>query len=77
MRKILSLAMGFGLGTVAGAALVMLFSPVSGEQVTANLKRGWQETMAEARRASAARQAELEAQLATMRAKHTTPRLPG
>lgn len=77
MKQLVSLALGFGLGALAGAALVMLFSPVSGEQVAANLKRGWQETMEEARRASAARQAELEAELATMRAKHNPPRLPG
>jgi gas vesicle protein len=63
MRKILSLLVGFGLGMAVGAALVMLFAPTVGDQLTANLKRGWDETLADARKASAAKRAELEAQL--------------
>jgi gas vesicle protein len=63
MRKILSLLIGFGLGMAVGAALVMLFAPTAGDQLTANLKRGWDETLADARKASAAKRAELEAQL--------------
>ena len=76
MRKLTSLVIGFGLGAAVGAAMVMLFSPTSGEQLVDNIKRGYAETMAEARKASAVRRAELEAQLAQMRARNT-PRLPG
>jgi len=76
MRKILSLAVGFGLGAAIGATMVMLFAPTSGEQLVENIKRGYAETMAEARAASLVRRAELEAQLAQMRTKNT-PRLPG
>jgi gas vesicle protein len=76
MRKLTSLVIGFGLGAAIGAAMVMLFSPTSGEQLVDNIKRGYAETMAEARKASAVRRAELEAQLAQMRSKNT-PRLPG
>ncbi|MEO8607008.1 MAG: YtxH domain-containing protein [Chloroflexota bacterium] len=75
MRKLISLVMGFGLGATIGAAMVMLFSPTSGEQLVDNIKRGYAETMAEARKASAVRRAELEAQLAQMRAQNA-PRLP-
>lgn len=76
MRKLVSLALGFGLGAAIGATMVMLFSPTSGEELVENIKRGYAETMAEARQASALRRAELETQLAQMRAKNT-PRLPG
>lgn len=69
MRKLLSLLIGAGLGAAFGAALVMLFAPVSGEQLVANLKRGWDETMDEARKASEQRRLELEAQLQEMQKK--------
>ena len=77
MRKIVSLAIGFGLGAAVGAAMVMLFSPTSGEELVDNIKRGYAETMAEARKASAIRRAELESQLAQMRSNNKVPRLPG
>ena len=67
MRKILSLLLGMSLGAVVGVALVMFFAPTSGEQLIANLKAGWEETLAEARIASAARRKELEAELAAKR----------
>jgi gas vesicle protein len=76
MRKIISLMVGFSLGAAIGAAMVMLFSPTSGEQLVDNIKRGYAETMAEARKASVLRRAELEAQLAQMRM-NNAPRLPG
>jgi len=75
MRKLMSLVIGFGLGAAIGAAMVMLFSPTSGEQLVDNIKRGYAETMAEARKASAVRRAELEAELAQMRS-NNKPRLP-
>lgn len=64
MRKLTSLLLGFGLGALIGAALVMLFVPSSGDQIIAELKRGWNETLDEARKASQQRRRELEAQLA-------------
>ncbi|MBN8619617.1 MAG: YtxH domain-containing protein [Anaerolineae bacterium] len=69
MRKIFSLVVGLGLGAAVGVALVMLFAPTSGEQVVANLKRGWQETMDEARKASQQRRETLEAELAARRSR--------
>lgn len=76
MRKLVSLTLGFGLGAAIGVTMVMLFAPTSGEQLVENIKRGYAETMAEARKASAIRRAELESQLAQMRKKNTL-RLPG
>ena len=70
MRKLLSLLIGFGVGAGLGFVLVMLFAPQSGQQLTANLKRGWEETMDEARKASQQRRVELEAELAAMRARN-------
>ena len=52
MRKILSLMLGLGLGAGIGVLIVMLFAPTSGEQLVANLKAGWEETLAAARLAS-------------------------
>jgi gas vesicle protein len=63
MRKLLSFVVGFGAGAVIGAALVMLFAPLSGDQMTQRLKRGWSEALEAARDASETRRRELEAQL--------------
>lgn len=67
MRKIASLLIGLGLGGAAAVLLVTLFAPTSGAQLVANLKAGWQETLAAAQAASAERRKELEAQLAAKR----------
>ncbi len=67
MRKILSLMLGLGLGAGIGVLVVTLFAPTSGEQLIANLKAGWEETLAAARVASAERRQELEAELAAKR----------
>ena len=53
MRKILSLMLGLSLGAAIGVLVVTLFAPTSGEQLVANLKAGWEETLAAARIASA------------------------
>ena len=75
MKKLLSLALGLGLGAVVGASVVVLFAPMSSSELVARIKQGWSETMEEARRASERRRAELEAELSQMRGK-TQPRLP-
>jgi gas vesicle protein len=74
MRKILSLMLGLGLGAGVGVLIVMLFAPTSGEQLIANLKAGWQETLAAARVASAERREELEAELAAKRLSAPSPK---
>lgn len=67
MRRLLSLIVGMGLGAAVGVAIVMLFAPATGEQWVKELKRGWSETMEEARKASEQRRLELEAELARVR----------
>jgi gas vesicle protein len=64
MRKLLSMLLGLLIGVSLGAALVLLFAPTSGDQLLARVRHGWEETLAEAQRASAERRAELEAELA-------------
>ena len=63
MRRLLSLVIGTGLGAVVGVAIVTLFAPTTGDQIINNLKRGFAETMEEARKASEQRRLELEAEL--------------
>ena len=74
MRKILSLMLGLGLGAAIGVLVVTLFAPTSGEQLVANLKAGWEETLAAARIASAERRQELEAELAAKRLSAPRPK---
>ena len=63
MNKLVSLAIGIGVGALLGAALVVLFAPVSGDQLVKNLKDGYAEAMEEARTAAETRRHELEAEL--------------
>ncbi|MDX2163490.1 MAG: YtxH domain-containing protein [bacterium] len=74
MRKLISLALGLGVGSGIALVLVALFAPVSGKPLRALLRQSYDETMAEARLASASRQRELEAELAVKLGK---PLLPG
>lgn len=67
MRTLASLMIGLLLGAAVGAALVMLFTPTSGEKLVSNIKRGFDETMDEARKASEQRRKELTAELARMK----------
>lgn len=75
MKKLLSFALGIGLGAMVGASTIILFAPMPGGELVNRIKAGWNETMEEARRASELRRAELEAELARMGGK-TVPRLP-
>jgi gas vesicle protein len=75
MNKLFGLVFGFGLGAAIGAVMVMIFAPTTGDQLVVNLKRGWQESMQEARKASQQRRQELEAELARMRSDSKLPLL--
>jgi gas vesicle protein len=67
MRRLLSLVIGTGLGAAVGVLIVTLFAPATGDEMVKNLKRGFAETMDEARKASEQRRLELEAELARRR----------
>lgn len=67
MNKLVSLAIGFGIGAVIGAAVVLLFAPASGETLVKSLKAGYAETLEEARSAAEVRRKELEVELKTRR----------
>ena len=71
MNKLISLAVGLGIGALLGAALVLLFAPVSGETLVKNLKAGYAETLEEARDAAEARRKELEGELKARRVEPT------
>jgi len=69
MKRMEFLLLSVLIGGLVGFVLVALFAPVSGEDFRKRLKSSYQETLAEARRASLARQAELEAELARLQKK--------
>ncbi len=73
MWKLVSWLIGFSLGAAVGALLVILFAPVSGDQMVTRLKQGWQDTLTEAQQANIQRRAELEAELARLKAGQPTP----
>lgn len=68
MKRVFSFIRGMVWGGLIGAAVGMLFAPASGEE-TKNQLRARAETISEeVTQAAAARRAELEQQLATLRA---------
>jgi hypothetical protein len=71
--KIVSWMAGLGMGGAVGTLLVMVLVPTSREEIVRRLKTGLNETMAEARRASADRRAQLEAELAWMQGRPILP----
>jgi gas vesicle protein len=71
MRKLLSWMLGLGLGAAVGAMVVMLFAPASGQDIILSLRRGWAETLHEARKANAERRMELEAELVDIKKKYS------
>lgn len=74
MRKLISLGLGFLVGAGFALVVVALFAPSSGKALRDTIKQGYLDTMDEARRASADRQRELEAELEKRLGK---PLLPG
>jgi gas vesicle protein len=63
MRNLLSILLGLVLGASVAVVLVAFFAPTSSQTLKANIRKGWDETMAEARQAAKDRRAELEAEL--------------
>ena len=79
MRKLLSLGLGMGIGSLVGAVGVLLFAPATGEKMRQYLRMGYRETLDEARAASQKRQLELTLELQRMQGRLASPdslRLP-
>lgn len=63
MRKLFSFIVGIGLGAALAVVLVALFAPKTGEAFRAQVRQHAQNALEAARQASAAKRAELEAEL--------------
>ena len=61
MSRLLSFALGLFFGALVGAALVLLFTPQPGGELQQAIRERLREIIEEARRAGAARQAEIAA----------------
>lgn len=62
MKRVLSFALGLFFGAMVGAALVLLFTPQSGGELQQTVRERLLAIVEEARRAGAARRAEIGAQ---------------
>lgn len=68
MRRMMSFIYGVMLGGLIGVTVGLLLAPGSGEEVRNQMMERAQQIQLEVKNAAAARRAELEQQLATMRA---------
>jgi gas vesicle protein len=73
MRSITSFLEGFVLGGVVGVVVALIFAPSSGEELRNQMQNEATRIRSEVSQAAQTRRAELEQQLAAMRA----PRKPG
>lgn len=62
MKRAMSFALGSFFGAVVGVAWVLLFTPQSGSELQERVRERLQNILEEARRAGAARRAEIAAQ---------------
>jgi gas vesicle protein len=73
MKSVTRFLEGFVLGGLVGVAVALLFAPSSGEELRGQMSNEVARIRSEVSQAASARRAELEEQLAAMRA----PRQPG
>ncbi|MCJ7658130.1 MAG: YtxH domain-containing protein [Anaerolineales bacterium] len=71
MKRFVSLLAGFLTGAVVGATLAILFTPTSGEELQTQIQGRYHSLRDEVTEAAALRRAELEEQLAALRAPKT------
>ena len=67
MRRLLTFFSGVVLGGLVGAALALLFTPASGEQLRGNIQSRYIELRDEVQQAAESRRIELEEQLRELR----------
>ncbi len=67
MNKVLNLLFGFVLGGVVGSALVLLLTPLSGDELRSEVQDYTRQVRHEVEQAAANRRAELERELARLR----------
>jgi gas vesicle protein len=68
MKRFISLLAGFLTGAIVGGALAILFAPSSGQELKAEIQGRYYHLRDEVSEAAAQRRAELEEQLAALRA---------
>ena len=68
MRSVLNFLIGMLSGALFGAALAVLFAPISGDELRQQINMRVQGIQSEIEKAAAQRRAELESQLDTLRA---------
>lgn len=71
MKRFLSMLVGFLTGAVVGATLAILFAPTSGHELQTQIQDRYYNLRDEVTEAAAQRRAELEEQLAALRAPKT------
>jgi gas vesicle protein len=67
MNKFINFVAGATLGALVGASVAILFAPVSGEELQAQIKAQVEQIQLEVKNAATERRAELEEQLSTLR----------
>ncbi len=77
MKPLLGFLSGLVWGGAIGFAAAILLAPSSGDDLRARLQEKWAQVKEEAEQASAARQAELENELARMQRGENVPHLSG
>ena len=73
MQKYISFLTGAVIGGMVGVTLALLFAPYSGEELRLEMQERAQRLQGEVKSAADARRAELEKQLAALRAPRTPP----
>jgi gas vesicle protein len=68
MRRALSFFIGVTVGGLVGATLAMLFAPVSGSELRAQIRDRTENLTAEVRQAANTKRIELQGRLETLRA---------
>ena len=65
--RVSNFLLGFIVGLFLGAVAVLLTTPQSGNTLQSDVRSRWDQALVEGRKAAAARRAELEARLASLR----------